>query len=84
MAQKYNAEINIIELIEPFLDKIDFFEEIKTANFMTEASKINGSKRMILGTGPITAHEVNEHISTDSYDKLVQQYQNLIYKICNW
>ena len=43
---------------------------------------ISGAKRMILGTGPVTAHEVNEHISTKSYDELVQQYEKLIYKIC--
>lgn len=50
---------------------------------MTEASHIKGSKRIILGTGPITAHEVNEHISINSYKKLIKQYQELIYKICN-
>ena len=47
-----------------------------------KASMISGAKRMILGTGPVTAHEVNEHISTKSYDELVQQYEKLIYKIC--
>ena len=82
LANKYKAEINIIELIEPFIDNIDFIKETKTANFMTEASMISGAKRMILGTGPITAHEVNEHISVDSYEKLVQQYEKIIYKIC--
>ena len=82
LSKKYKAETNIIELIEPFIDNIDFIDEVKTANFMTEASMISGVKRMILGVGPITAHEVNEHISTKSYDKLVRQYEELIYKIC--
>lgn len=82
LAKKYIADINIIELIEPFLDKIDFVDKVETANFMTEASFINNSKRIILGTGPVTAHEVNEHISKESYNKLVEQYQDLIYKIC--
>ena len=82
LSKKYKAEANIIELIEPFIDNIDFIEDVKTANFMTEASMISGAKRMILGVGPITAHEVNEHISVESYDKLVQQYEELIYKIC--
>lgn len=41
------------------------------------------SKRLILGTGPITAHEINEHISIDSYEKLIEQYKELINKICN-
>ena len=82
LLEKYNAEKKIIDIIEPFVDKIDFLGNIKTTNFMTEASKVYGSKRMILGTGPVTAHEVNEHISIDSYEKLVEQYMNLIYKIC--
>lgn len=82
LAKKYIADVNIIEIIEPFLDKIDFIKKIETANFMTEASFINSAKRIILGAGPITAHEVNEHISKESYDKLVKQYQDLIYKIC--
>ena len=83
LAKKYIADVNMIEKIEPFLDKIGFVEKIKTANFMTEASFISDAKRIILGTGPVTAHEVNEHISKDSYKKLVKQYKDLIYKICN-
>ncbi len=85
LACKYKATTNIIEMIDPFLDKIDFLNEIKTSNFMTEASKItSGSKRIILGTGPVTAHEVNENISVDSYRKLINQYEELIYKMCNF
>lgn len=82
LAKKYIADVNIIESIDPFLDKIDFIQNIKTANFMTEASLIKGSKRIILGTGPVTAHEVNEHISKDSYKTLVNQYLELIQRIC--
>ena len=82
LIEKYNAQKNVIDIIEPFVDKIDFLGETKTTNFMTEASKVNGAKRLILGTGPVTAHEVNEHISIDSYEKLVNQYTDLINKIC--
>jgi acetylornithine deacetylase/succinyl-diaminopimelate desuccinylase-like protein len=71
-----------MELVNSFIDEIDFVEKIKTANFMTEAGKISGSKRIILGTGPVTAHEVNEHISVESYDKLVEQYKEIIYRVC--
>ena len=74
LSEKYCAEINIIECIEPFIDNIDFLENTKTANFITEASMIKNVKRIILGVGPVTAHEVNEHITTKSYDKLVEQY----------
>ncbi|MBR2704477.1 MAG: M20/M25/M40 family metallo-hydrolase [Clostridia bacterium] len=83
LSDKYKAEVSIIECINPFLNKIDYFDEIKTANFMTEASLIGDkSKRIILGTGPVTAHEVNENISVDSYRKLVKQYEDLINKVC--
>ena len=49
---------------------------------MTEAGKVSGCKRIILGTGPVTAHEVNENISIESYRKLVKQYKEIINKIC--
>lgn len=82
LSKKYNAEVRIIDLREPYIDNIEFIENAKTANFITEASAINGVKRIILGTGPVTAHEVDEHISVYSYDKLIKQYEELIYKIC--
>lgn len=83
LIEKYPAKKKIIDRIEPFIDTIDFLQKIQTVNYITEASIVSGTKRLILGTGPITAHEVNEHISIDSYEMLVQQYKELIYKICN-
>ena len=68
--------------IQPFFNNIDFLENEKTANFMTEASWVKG-KRIILGPGPVTAHEINEHISKKSLRVLVEQYKELIEKICN-
>ena len=83
LLEKYNAKFNIIEKVEPFINEIDFVKEMKTANFITEASFIKNTNKIILGTGPITAHEVNENISEESYNKLVEQYKKIIYKICN-
>ena len=83
LSKKYLAEATIIEEIEPFLNKIDFIETVKTANFMTEASFIKNDKKIILGVGPITAHEVNENISKESYRMLIKQYKDLINKICS-
>lgn len=82
LGQKYNADIFYEIEIHPFFNKIDFLQNEKTANFMTEASWVNG-KRMILGPGPVTAHEINEHISKKSLRLLVEQYKELIEKICN-
>ena len=82
LSQKYDCEINLIESIEPFIDENDLITETKTANFLTEASIVKGAKRIILGTGPVTAHEVNEYITEESYNKLVEQYKDIIIKIC--
>lgn len=82
LSEKYSADISYEIEIQPFFNKIDFIENEKTANFMTEASWVNG-KRMILGAGPVTAHEIDEHISIKSLQLLVEQYKELIEKICN-
>ena len=82
LSDKYNADIYYEIEIQPFSNKIDFIENEKTANFMTEASWVKG-KRIILGPGPITAHEINEYISKKSLRVLVEQYKELIEKICN-
>ena len=82
LSAKYKADISYEIEIQPFFNKIDFIENEKTANFMTEASWVKG-KRMILGAGPVTAHEINEHITKKSLRLLVEQYKELIEKICN-
>lgn len=83
LAKKYDCEINIIEAIEPFINKTELVEKSQTANYITEASRVEGVTRIILGVGPVTAHEVNEHITKESYDKLVEQYKRIILKVCN-
>lgn len=81
LSTKYDCTI-ISEQIEPFCNEVEFTDQIKTANFMTEASAVKNSKRIILGPGPVTAHEINEHITEESYNKLVQQYKDIIKRIC--
>lgn len=82
LSEKYDCEVKILDDIEPFISKSELVNKIKTANFMTEASFVKCKERIILGTGPITAHEVNEYITEQSYNKLVEQYKKLIIKIC--
>ncbi len=82
LSKKYEYEINLIEEIKPFIDKTELVDTIKTANFITEASFIQTKNRIILGVGPITAHEVNEYITEESYINLVKQYKKIIEKIC--
>jgi len=83
LSQKYECKINLIEEIEPFISKSNLVLDTKTANYMTEASFVKVPTRIILGTGPVTAHEVNEYITEESYNKLVEQYKELILKVCN-
>jgi acetylornithine deacetylase len=77
---EYKCNAKIFDCIPPFIDKTYIKENQKTANFLTEASLVKGSSRIILGPGPITPHEINEHITIESYDKLVEQYKELIIK----
>lgn len=81
LSQKYDANYEIDLEISPFYNEIPFIQERKTANFMTEASWVKG-KRMILGPGPVTAHEVDEYISAKSLRKTVEQYKAIIEKLC--
>ncbi len=83
LSKKYDFEIYIHTEASPFINKTDLVEEAKTANFITEASVVEKSTRIIVGVGPITAHEVNEHITEESYNKLVEQYKDFINKVCN-
>ena len=77
--EKYNFEIKITENIYPFINEVVGIET-KTANFITEASLIINKEinKLVLGLGPITAHEVDEHIREDSFEKLISQYKNFI------
>ena len=66
--------------IEPFINDVDLDINGKAANFITEASFVNCKNKVILGVGPVTAHEINEHITKKSYDQLISQYKFLIKK----
>ena len=78
----YEFSFKIIEKVDPFYNEIDGIESKKTSNFITEASLIKNKNRIILGLGPVTAHEINEHITEESYKKIVEQYKSLIKKYC--
>ncbi len=80
LSNKYDCDYDVIEQIEPFINDVDFANNGKTANFITEASFMNCKSKIILGVGPVTAHEVNEYIEKQSYNKLVKQYKALIEK----
>jgi len=84
LSKKYKCNPTILQSIESFINETYITESIKTAGFMTEASFIsNNVTKIILGLGPVTAHEINECITEESYELLVQQYKNIIEDICS-
>lgn len=83
LSNQFDCEYKIIENINPFYNDIEFIKDKKTSNFITEASFVKKSNSIILGLGPVTAHEVNEHITVSSYEKIVNQYKDLIEKFCS-
>ena len=83
LCNKYDGKYEIDEDILPFDNDVEFINDKYSASFMTEASFIEQTKRIILGVGPVTAHEVDEHIEIESLEKLVDQYKEIINKTCN-
>lgn len=91
LVKKYNASSKLITNIMPFNnkdnDKIKLFEEITnrkvgSANFVSEGNFFSDRNVLIIGPGPITAHEIDEHITVDSYKKSIEIYQKLIEYFC--
>ena len=81
LCTKYDGSYEIDVDVKTFNNDIEFIKEKKTAGFMTEASFVEG-KRMILGVGPVTAHEIDEHISIESLKECVKQYKSIIQEVC--
>lgn len=83
LCKKYNGYYIVDIDVNTFYNEISNIKKAYTAGFMTEASFINNCKKIILGPGPMTAHEINEHVDINSLLKCKEQYKNLIEKICN-
>lgn len=79
LREKYECEMKELNKISAFLTKTKISN--KTCNFITEASFLKND-RIILGAGPVTAHEVDEYITTESLYNLVEQYKELIEQYC--
>ena len=82
LADKYEVNVITDVDIKPFDNTVSFIPEKKTANFMTEASFMSNTKKIILGPGPVTAHEVDEHVTVESLRECVKQYKQIIDKVC--
>ena len=78
---KYDANFLIDVEVKSFYNDIEFLDDTYTAGFMTEASFVEGN-RMIIGPCPMTAHEVDEHVSISSLRGTVEIYKTLINQVC--
>ncbi len=79
LREKYEASVQELNKLSSFFNQSKL--STKTCNFITEASFIKNNC-MILGAGPITAHETNEYVNVNSLYELVEQYKKLIEKFC--
>ncbi len=83
MLSKYNYKITFCDIIPPKLNNSDisFLEKIsqkkETKCYLTEGSAID-KNFVILGPGPDTSHQKNEHVSLKLLEKTVQLYQAII------
>lgn len=84
-----DAEYVIINDIGSFQNKsslVSVYEE-KTGKKgqpffgITEASFFEGD-RVIIGPGPMTAHEKNEHVTKESLERAAEIYQDMIERLC--
>lgn len=57
-------------------------KERTSENYVTEASFLEDVNSIILGPGPITAHQANECIDIKGLNKLVDIYKEVIEKYC--
>lgn len=90
LTNKYpKVEYRILNEIKPFYNEdliIKFYENISSKNRkpffgVSEASFIDNN-RLILGPGPITAHENDEFILKSSLNETIDIYKKIIEKIC--
>ena len=87
--EEFDAEYTIINDVPSFIndgDRIPWYEEIsgkkaETGNGITEASFIDGD-RIILGPGPMVAHQFNEHVTEESLNKCAEIFLEAIKREC--
>lgn len=87
LAKKYNAKVTILTNLNASLNSnqetINYIEHLTNfkavgLNYVTEASFFENKNIIILGPGPITAHEKDEKISKKSYEQLKKLYKEII------
>lgn len=87
LLEPYDASYEIGVDVAPFINDSDVSEierlcgsKKKAENYFTEASYIPAEKTrcVILGPGPMSAHEANEHISEESLKRTAEVFKGII------
>lgn len=87
LVKKYNASMQILNNIDAVMTtdkevitKIERIvaKKVKGLNYATEASFFPDKQIIILGPGPITAHQIDEKISKDSFIKCQELYKDIL------
>ena len=89
LSKKYNMDYKIGMDFLPFSNNsniVNVYEKITNKKRqmcygLSEASLLKGN-RVVLGPGPITAHQEKEHISKESLYECVDNYKDIIEYIC--
>ncbi len=91
LGSNFDCKINLMTNVYPVTNKnskkLKELEKITKSkvegvNYVTEGNFLNRNNVVILGPGPITAHEPNEHISLGSYNKAINVFKKIISKYC--
>ena len=91
LLEKYDCNMEIITNVYPNNNNdsknVKYIENITGNkavgfNYVTEGNFLENKNVVILGPGPVTAHEVNEHISISSYTSTIDLYKKIIYNFC--
>ena len=88
LCQKYNAKFKVINNVGAVRSNSSFNETVEkicckkcaSINYLTEASFFKDKAILILGPGPIMAHQTDEYIRKDSYLKTIEIYKEIIKK----
>ena len=89
LSEKYHAKLITINNVSCAKSNADFKNIIKELfakeciglNYTTEASFFKDKNVLILGPGPVTAHECNEYIFESSFNNIKEYYKILIEKL---
>lgn len=92
LIKKYNANLKELTNINPTncsnINKIKVLENITNskvsgANYVTEGNFFENRDTFIIGPGPVTAHQENEYIEIDSFNKTIDIYTKIIKYFCD-